>query len=501
MGNSQTSCPDLGPRIPTTQANNLSSLILTILAWIVVAIALPIHIYKRKRFVDGRSRDLIVLITLSIAFTWSLNLRMIIGKDDFPCVLLWSYTLVVFFWVSWPVVVRAILFYTRIKLNRVLAERAFTHFLEESMEAQSSGANFETGPSTRQLKRFSRDARKKKSTPATAVAHGDAREGSLSIESQGAISASDYSNMRSSGTPDVNMVGVESSVRRAKYLASYQFGFIITAIPIFLATLFFLVRSRGYYGCVGCTGPSNSLLGSMIAFGLVMIATSLYIFWMLRAEPDPLKIKKELVIVMVTLAFSTVGWFIIQFIDPNDADGQGKINYWLFVLPFHLIVVITMLFPSIFIKTSLALSDASKIDDQEVPFKKVMESNIGRQLFKAHMAHELNIENYYFWREAIKWRDTFSDQTEERRLLRFRFLVETFIESGSMLEINVGGDYVEAVEEVTHGRKPLSEDVFDDCIREVYQLMVFHSWPRFQSTNMYRQGILHVRLGESDLSV
>uniref|UniRef100_A0A7S3PPN6 RGS domain-containing protein n=1 Tax=Aplanochytrium stocchinoi TaxID=215587 RepID=A0A7S3PPN6_9STRA len=100
------------------------------------------------------------------------------------------------------------------------------------------------------------------------------------------------------------------------------------------------------------------------------------------------------------------------------------------------------------------------------------------------------LQNYYFWREATLWKKTFRSEKEHERLFRFRFLVQNFIDQDAIMRINIPYEMQRDVMGVLNGEKPISENVFDKCVSEVYLLMLTHSWPRFMRTDLYRKNFL-----------
>mmetsp|Transcript_15470 Transcript_15470/g.18339 ORF Transcript_15470/g.18339 Transcript_15470/m.18339 type:complete len:194 (-) Transcript_15470:1477-2058(-) len=186
--------------------------------------------------------------------------------------------------------------------------------------------------------------------------------------------------------------------------------------------------------------------------------------------------------------FTVLMWFLLSFFDPGDMQGDGKFMWWILIIPLLCASITRLLMPAVYVYAdSKKKSEANSFKSLD----KILSSNIGRQLFKAHMVNELSIENYYFWREATEWRATYDIQNEGDRLRRFRFLVEYFVAPDGFMRINIKHAFHEDIMKVIKGELPLASSVFDNAIRSTFVLMAFDSLPRFEQTQIYKKQYLN----------
>eukprot|EP00510_Aplanochytrium_minuta_P009970 CAMPEP_0184075342 /NCGR_PEP_ID=MMETSP0957-20130417/71080_1 /TAXON_ID=627963 /ORGANISM="Aplanochytrium sp, Strain PBS07" /LENGTH=164 /DNA_ID=CAMNT_0026377777 /DNA_START=55 /DNA_END=549 /DNA_ORIENTATION=+ len=122
--------------------------------------------------------------------------------------------------------------------------------------------------------------------------------------------------------------------------------------------------------------------------------------------------------------------------------------------------------------------------DEGVSYLQLLDSEIGRQLFKAHLCNELTIENYLFYSAAIQWKGL----QESDRVEKFESIYNDFIATGSPFEINVSSNQKDDVfEALTVAQKDgyAPEDALDSCLGDIMEFLRGSSY-RFFRSDLYK---------------
>lgn len=326
-----------------------------------------------------RNEELILISTFGVMFSFSLNFRDYFGRSSFPCVLYFSYMPLLFAWGFWPVVVRVVLFYNKISFNRLLAEDTFVSFLETNIEAGAIAEAYNHGEKdeNQKLKRVSRGQK----NSFTQLFYGSERSQSALENGPKLSDISFEEGSELARSDEFKPLTFTPKVMRAKYHASKRFGLILCVLPSCLLTLTYFALTRDIFGCKGCKGLPLEVFAAGLVIVLCLSAVSIYVFWKVRHEPDPLGIKNEMRKAILIAVVGTTAWFILTVVDINDAqEEKGLVNYWVINIFFYCAMITVMLAPSI-----TETSAKRKLSELSGNMSAILESQIGRQLFKAHM--------------------------------------------------------------------------------------------------------------------
>jgi hypothetical protein len=108
----------------------------------------------------------------------------------------------------------------------------------------------------------------------------------------------------------------------------------------------------------------------------------------------------------------------------------------------------------------------------------------GAALFENFLKSELADENLKFWREGVKWKLSFDrDLSSSQQMARILF--KTFVDSSSVLPINLSDATRNAVASRFKAQKVVSRTVFDEALVEVYKLMESGPFLRFMDTSAF----------------
>lgn len=241
--------------------------------------------------------------------------------------------------------------------------------------------------------------------------------------------------------------------------------------------------------CFGCEDyeVSDALIvisGISVAIATIVVILVLY---RIRKEPDPLCRIQEIKYSLSALAVGTLVWIVFESFDFENYYKNGFVQ-WGYFFEFGLMATFFFIVPFQIYKSFKFDNDKNSSKNRQNSFEQDMESEILRMAFKRHLVNEQAVENYYFWTEINQWKETFPQESVENRRKRFLFIFDAFIQSGSVLEINIGwlvkDPIVDLEKDLRDSEKEDPEipiTIFDSAFQEIYTGMIFGPYSRFKS--------------------
>lgn len=167
----------------------------------------------------------------------------------------------------------------------------------------------------------------------------------------------------------------------AKRYSTYKFALVLSLVPGLVMIVF---MAATFHYMVRCNGCENTTAVGLPMFITVCLCTGLigvFITWKVRREPDPLGIRQEIGEAVGIGSAIGLLWFILVATDPGNLYAEGRFN-WEFFAHVAIICMFTVVtYRQIYKSYS---EDRKSIDDKG--FKALLESEIGRQLFKGEKA-------------------------------------------------------------------------------------------------------------------
>jgi len=291
---------------------------------------------------------------------------------------------------------------------------------------------------------------------------GTYRKESIASENEGVDITSDTMSF----TKSSNDYESNRKLRRASYYASSKFGWQLLGLLLLLVVKLVSVR--------------------MVVAGFLIGVPNHVLLFIHHREPDPLNILSEIGLNMIIPTALFFGWIILFIVDPGNVHADGKWSW-------HYLTVF-MSFSFFMLSIPLQIYYSSKMEEwneRDETFSKILESERGRELFKAHLAEEVSIENYLFYEGAKKWKSSYHSR-KKKTVRLFNFLYDTFINDGSLLQINISEKTKKELDIVRMNQEnQLTRDIFDNCIFEVFQMML-DSYPRFLRSEHHERYKAHI---------
>eukprot|EP00924_Labyrinthula_sp_SR-Ha-C_P013625 snap_masked-scaffold_5-processed-gene-8.42-mRNA-1 protein AED:1.00 eAED:1.00 QI:0/-1/0/0/-1/1/1/0/552 len=519
------------PNLKVNDVNRYFALVFEIITLLYYFGFLFLYILRRQESPYLRKRLLPFVIITTFGFVYETaiwNTREYMGRIDFPCALTEPVIIFAFAFIATPVVIRVYIFYRRIMLYKYYSSQKFLKKLKSGYLHSHEDMvmkNFEINPNDTgimsSLQNFTTGIRNVLSGYSDSSnllrTTGGKFNVSRGIDAQNTtIAGSIVDNESYAENPSFKSVKFSKrKLRIYQHVSSIRFGWILFVISTALFGYVTYLSVEDILYCTGCENPedrNDSFLQGALFFCLIA-AVCIYSFFKIRKEPDPLHIKWELGGMLIV---ALVGIFIWAGLEDalNDEylEGVLYVGYFLqlvWISTFFVMVPLQIHKSYAFDRNetrtnynvlALCFQDykaGSEIRRGNVTLPKVMESRIGAQAFKTFCVEEQALENLYFWTEATKFRDEFSNDRVEYNRSTFCYLFDIFIEKGSYMTVNIRADQVEAlrvvynvvsVADLSSGdvsqevKKLIVDTIFDDAISEVEGILIFGPLSRFTDT-------------------
>ena len=230
-------------------------------------------------------------------------------------------------------------------------------------------------------------------------------------------------------------------LRHAKFARSIQFKVFYATINIIPYAIYFVIKLANdpqyHNGCYGCelTTVDAAFLLSMAVFGCGM---GVGLNSARLSRKDALRIVRECVFVWLSSGVFIVVAFVLYLTDPGNAYANGQFNYRILILLGALFpVYIQSVHQVIMAQRLRADLVTSNVINQAELFHDVMNDKDLKADLKMHLTSELSGEIVPFLDSVESFKASFDKSTDNDQ--KARWILETFIQRNSPLEINISG--------------------------------------------------------------
>lgn len=431
------------------------------------------------------------LLSIGVLYTGLTNILVLTGLENIPCFFTVPFTPIILLLFFVPVSIRTILFYYRIQRFKIISEKeifqkTFDRYKkrggegieEEDLDRLLMNSKQSTFSLTMDL--FPKlcpwffKPKTSNSNLVTSVISNSHR-------------GSEAQTIDSTAVGDMQAI-LSSEYTRVKFFGSYRFGillFMIGAI-IFITIGVILLVQNEVFACSGCDIYETKSTGIII---MPVLVVEMYYLYKVKGEPDPLWIRRELIILFV---MNVLGVCVVLFLsnsDPGSIEESGVFRWntlYQYIIFANFIIIIPL---QVWYDTR-----GEKVDYVEInkDFNRLLKSEIGISYFKTHLTQEMSLENLLFYQEARTWKAQYRKHSLSRRVIHLRRIYETYLKPYSRLEINILHTDLLRIEEALKAKK-FKVTVLDAAIKEVRKLMAADSFPRFKTSQLYedyRQGLI-----------
>jgi hypothetical protein len=285
---------------------------------------------------------------------------------------------------------------------------------------------------------------------------------------------------------------------------------IVVSLPGSLTTIVILAVIDIYQSCMGCSIYLEVFIGFTVtlAFYIALSSRVLYMAWMLKF-PDDQESFKEFASTVVGVGGAMVLAVILIVADPDNVEyNYGFAFEWLFSVATYIYwwIAAGRHFLHVYRQrqTTYALKDnelnpTTRLSGLEAYMPLIASNDSLRQAFTQFVIGRYAAENLYFAQDVDTFKQLYFDRASNWRRSKSKFILNTYIRSGSPMEINVDhGTRREIVATVDPAADKIGDDsalldVFDNAYTEITTHVLRALW--FEFANAYRGSKLESKQG------
>lgn len=300
--------------------------------------------------------------------------------------------------------------------------------------------------------------------------------------------------------------GEKSSVNRMENRLLFLFFFTTNAYGVMIWTLTLIIAfiyisylytvndSPLGYGCTGC-GPMHNETAFLASVLLGMWAIGLLLLFHIRKEEDPLGIMSELRMVL-WLYVPFVITSVLDTVDPGHTAKDGTFS-WTLIMPLWFAAMHFVQCPMQLMKKyqrRVSVKAAPEKDTESgsrIPqtLEEVLAIPSGRHTFVRFLGKEWSVENMYFHDAVLRYQAL--DGNGVTRYEQALKVYRTFIPDTALFQVNISHTVRHKIEhqvaELEPGEAP--EDLFDAANEEIFHLMKTDSFERFVKSPIFKEWI------------
>eukprot|EP00924_Labyrinthula_sp_SR-Ha-C_P006322 maker-scaffold_31-snap-gene-3.75-mRNA-1 protein AED:0.00 eAED:0.00 QI:76/1/1/1/1/1/2/45/481 len=224
-------------------------------------------------------------------------------------------------------------------------------------------------------------------------------------------------------------------------------------------------------------------------FMILSLIASLIIHIKTREIPDPSQVFFETKLCLAFPFLPTIIRFLFeQKIPLADTEEYEISPYSLTVdLSFTTLMFLLLVYPLRAIFQYEVMREESSIK-----LKNVLETQLGEKLFRAHVVYEFSVENLNFYLTATKWQADYAlaavgDKKKKARNIISRWIQDLKGKETGTAKINISYQMREQIVRTFMESPSPPPDLFSEAIKEVYNLMSFDTFSRFEKTSQFRE--------------
>lgn len=314
-------------------------------------------------------------------------------------------------------------------------------------------------------------------------------------------------------------------LRKLKFLTSWKMRLILVSIMLFpnIVTMIYDMQTTPHlnpqYQCRGCYIPATTVYVLLLG-GAGMTVLGLAIGVIVRKYPDPFRIVPEMVLASIFGGVIAVLGFVLDWFLPTM---QNFTFGWIILLGCLNILFVTSDYQVYIARRSekryesiaseraqithgsqymyeTANSNAGYTEVVSNPplltekgnatvstLKKAMESRLVLEYFEEHLVSEFSVELIRMYLECQNFKKSYHDLTEKTRRVRAKRIIETYVESTSISQVNLSDTLrSDLINRVQDKSKEIPIDFFKESDIEILRMML-GSYHRFIKTEKFQE--------------
>lgn len=286
-----------------------------------------------------------------------------------------------------------------------------------------------------------------------------------------------------------------------EFLASKRFAssffLFVFLIGVIISLPIHFSRFKVSSSCEGCT--LDDFLYFSIFYFVSAAIFSIYGLLVLRKEPDALKIKNEIIVLLIS--FLVINFIFVLPLDTfvPDIVEDGKFDFSLISCVQLLLVFTYLTFYKVW-----SLKRRSNNENAEfiLSLDDILQSEEGLKSFSLYLASRLSLENLLFYIQAKTFQKHFSEFTSDEINRKATKIHKVCLDQTSSFAVNLPYALRKQLDERLIAEE-VDEHHFDEALKAVFDLMedCFDDFLKTRYFRAYKKDIIEIKENSSDESL
>lgn len=453
----------------------LAGVVFSVLMLIYIILSVSYFMYYRTSYYSLRKRNLIMLLFYAsglTVLTITVNVRLAIGGENFPCKALFVLALAFPLLLVIPTIARLLNVVLRIRFNESLINQSFNSVKNQTFKVKPGFELF--------VQSLEQNKPKISEDPIVGIndeyKHKEATWFLLNI--------APLFYKIFCWSPPTNL---PINLKFKLFLSLFRVLNVLITLVLFSLYITFVMIDENTIAilkneCVGCGGDYPLFEGGISIIGTVSVITFIVLI-VFRKRVDGLRVKMELVI--STVIMLVIGTIIgILFFIYIDYEEDGKFS-WSLLLNFVTIGLIFVSFPYQVIQAKREYNNQT---ETTVTFDEILKDNNATRAFSLYLASKLSTETIFFYKAASNWVDLYEINTTNRND-EARNLLNIYLSYNGVFTINISyetrHELIENFKELQLRDVDLPKNTFDKAIVE-QELLIIKNLAGFTKSIYYK---------------
>eukprot|EP00510_Aplanochytrium_minuta_P000430 CAMPEP_0184009120 /NCGR_PEP_ID=MMETSP0954-20121128/2405_1 /TAXON_ID=627963 /ORGANISM="Aplanochytrium sp, Strain PBS07" /LENGTH=478 /DNA_ID=CAMNT_0026288411 /DNA_START=135 /DNA_END=1571 /DNA_ORIENTATION=+ len=434
-----------------SKSNKIRSTLWLVFANLYMLFWIFVYLRRRKEssYLRRRTRSVFFVFMIGCLFQPWLSLKEVIGRENYPCILVNMVPIFAVNLIAWSIVMRIFLYHYRIEYYKAITRKTYFD-LVSAWNADKQGETI-LEPET--------ETESKPSTLSKKSARTDG--GHISVH----------------------------TLKRLRLFASERFAWVILVIH-FVGTTLLLGYTQDAHLTITCIGCEFDVSNGAYVAAYALVLASIVGFTMhrLRNESDSLGLKFETNLGLVISFPVILAGILLSLLDPGNKERDGE-YFWGRLMEIAGFLLFTVSVPYQVYVSYFFDVKASSRGKGAAAFNTLMTTNnTERDLFKLYLATELSTENYHFWHAVNDWKTIGNQNLRNAKSCE---IYDTFICQSSASQVNVSSTVYQSIKEkISNHRRSgadIEPDIFDRAFRDVHNMLAYGAFTRFEESALYKR--------------
>jgi hypothetical protein len=267
---------------------------------------------------------------------------------------------------------------------------------------------------------------------------------------------------------------------------------LVYAMPAFLTGILLVALTPPYQTCYGCDIFLELPIGIAVCLLLYLVSALFMSYQAYRAVGlDEKGVVAEMLFIGGFVAPLALVIWILMIVDPGGVQYLNTFNWSLLFAVTSSLWLASGYFYQFYIHLRYDWSSGLNIETMDTMF--ASDPSIKTE-FLEFAARHFVMESLNFVEDVKMYKSLYYEKAESWRLSKFKYLIETYIASGSRMEVNISHtmklEILRAYDQAKHGK--VNKDLFvvlDEALKEVEQMIHNGAWTEYLFKRKRKQAL------------